>query len=101
MPALLRSGSFCQRQPDLKTRVSGFGIHLNVPAVLLHDSLHRVQAEPGSFADSLGREEGFEDVSFYLGRNPRTVIADFNHDATILAIGSNSKLALSANRVNG
>jgi len=54
--------SIRQRKPDLETGVPGFGIHLNTAPVLLHNSLHRVKAEPGSFPDSLGGEERFEDV---------------------------------------
>src|ERR1700690_1524822 len=58
MPALLRGWSFGQRQPDLKTSVTGPGIHLNTASVLLPKPRHRVQADSGSFSDSLGCEEG-------------------------------------------
>src|SRR5271166_6445208 len=83
---------FRQRQPYLKTCVAGFRIDLNVAAVFLHNSLHRVEAESGSLADALGRKERFEDVGPNLGRNSWTVVADFDYNATVLAIGSNSKL---------
>src|SRR5207245_4899374 len=61
---------------------------------LLHNALNRVEAKPCSFPHSLRGEERFEDMRPYLGQNPRTVIGDLNHDAIVLAIGSNSKLAL-------
>src|SRR5207245_6785861 len=53
MPALLKCGRFRQGQPDLKTSVARFGVHLDAAAVLLHDSLHGIQSEPGSFANTL------------------------------------------------
>src|SRR5207245_7977675 len=68
---------------------------------LLHNSLNSVEAKPCSFPHSLRGEERFEDVRPYLGQNPRTVIGDLNHDAIVLAIGSNSKLAFTAHGFNG
>src|SRR5207245_9840361 len=68
---------------------------------LLHNALNRVEAKPCSFPHSLRGEERFEDMRPYLGQNPRTVIGDLNHDAIVLAIGSNSKLAFTAHGVNG
>ncbi len=74
---------------------------MNIAPVLLHNSLNGVESQPGAFSDSLGGEERFEDVRLYIGRNPRTVVGDLNHHAIILAIGSNSKFAFAAHRVNG
>ena len=85
----------------MKTRVAGFRADLNIAPVLLHNSLNRVEAEPGAFPNSLGGEERFEDVRLYVGRNSRTVIGDLNHDAIVLAIGSNSKLAFATHGVDG
>jgi hypothetical protein len=38
------SRTFCQREPYLKTGVARFGSDLNITPVLLHNSLHSVQA---------------------------------------------------------
>ena len=85
----------------MKPRVAGFRVHLNTASVLLHDTLNRVEAQAGAFAHSLGGEKRFEDMRLYLGRNSRTVVGDLNHHAIVLAIGSDSKLALASHRING
>ena len=85
----------------MKARVAGFRADLDIAPVLLHDSLNGVEAEPGAFADSFGGEERFEDVRLHVGRNSRAVIGDLHHNAIVLAIGSNSKLAFAAHGVNG
>ena len=69
--------------------------------MLSHYALNRVQAQSGSLPYSFGREERFEDVRLDLRRNSRAVVADLNYGAGIIAIGSNSELALSAHGVNG
>ena len=51
----------------MKTGVARFRIDLNVPPVFLHDSLNRIEAEPGTLSDPLCGEERFKDVGFYLG----------------------------------
>ena len=56
-----------QRQAHLKAGVSGFGVYLTVPSMLLHDALGRVEAEPGALAHSLGGEERIEDVRQNFG----------------------------------
>src|ERR1700733_5843377 len=63
-----------QWQPDLKTRVAGFGIHLNIAPVLFYNPLDSVEAETGAFSDSFGGEKRLKDVRLYLRRNPWTVI---------------------------
>src|SRR6202521_1453820 len=65
-----------QRKPYLKTRVTRFRIDLNIAPVFFHDALHRVEAQPGSLAHSLGGEKWFKDVCLNLGRNAWTVIPD-------------------------
>ena len=68
--------------------------------MLLHNSLDGVQAEARTFPDSFRREERLKDVGLHLVGNSRTVIANLNHSATVVAIGSDAKLALSVHRVN-
>ncbi len=84
----------------MEARVPGIGSDLNRAMVFLHDSLHGVEAETGSFPDGLGGEEGFEDVILDLGRNAGSVISNLNHGTAIVAIGSNSKLALSRHGID-
>src|ERR1700686_1531683 len=92
---------FRQRKPYLKTCVPRFRIDLNVASVFFHDTLHRVQAQSGSLPYSLGGEEWFKDMCLNLGRNAWTVVANPSHNATIVLIGSHSKLAFSAHGIDG
>src|SRR6202521_5503034 len=92
---------FRQRKPYLKTGVTRFRIDLNVAPVLFHDALNRVEAQSCSLPNSLGREEWFKDVCLNLGRNAWTVVADLHHNATVVLIGSHSKLAFSAHGIDG
>ena len=69
--------------------------------MFLHDALNCVQTQARSLPYSLGRKEWLKDVRLNLGRNPWAVIADLNHNATVVAIGSHSKLAFSLHRVDG
>src|SRR5260221_11886401 len=85
----------------MEARVSGLRCDLNRASVLFHDSLHRVEAEAGSFSNTLGREKGLKDVRLNLGWYSRTVIADFHDRARIVAIGSDAKFALSMHGVDG
>jgi hypothetical protein len=84
----------------LKTRVTGLGTNLNISPVFLHHSLGRIQAEARALPNSFGGEKRLKDVGLYLGGNPRAVISDLDHNTTILAIGSDSKLALSPHGVD-
>src|SRR6202163_4701937 len=79
---------FRQRKPYLKTCVTRFRIDLNVTPVFFHDTLHRIQAQSGSLPYSLGGEEWYKDVCLNLGRNAWPVVADLNHDAAVVLIGS-------------
>src|SRR5208282_3565749 len=85
----------------LKTRIAWFGANLNTSAMLLHNSLHGIQAESRTFSHSLGGEKRFEDMGLHFLRNSRTVIANFNHNATVLLVGSNANLALPMHRIDG
>jgi len=67
--------------------------------VLFHNSLNRVDAKARTFANSLGGEKGLEDMRLYFGRYSWTVVGDLDHDAVVLAINSNSKLALATHGV--
>ena len=93
--------TFRQWEPYLKTCVPGFRIDLNAASMLLHDSLNGVEAEAEAFSNSFGSEEGFEDVRLYIGRDSGAVVGDLNHNAIVLAIGADSKLAFPAHRANG
>lgn len=85
----------------MKARVTGAGINLNVFPVLPHNSLDSVQAEASTFPYSFRREERLKNVGLHLVGNSRTVIANFDYSATVVAIGSDAKLALSVHSVNG
>src|SRR5689334_21472499 len=57
------SGRVHGRQIDFKCRSdSHFGIHPDVTAALLDDSINRREPETGAFADFFRREERFEDA---------------------------------------
>jgi hypothetical protein len=84
----------------LEARVTGLGANLNVSPVLLHNSLDGVQTEACALPNSFGGEKGLKDVGLYLVRNPWAVIANLNHNATIVAVGSDAELAFSPHGVN-
>src|ERR1700685_4814540 len=86
--------------PDLETRVAGLRTQLNISAVLLNNSLDRVQAQARASPHSFGREKRFKDVGLYLFRNSWTVVADLDYYATVIAIGSGAQFALAVHRVN-
>src|SRR5208283_1984156 len=88
------------REPDLKTRVTGLGINLNISPVLLYNSLHSIEAQACAFPNSFGREKRLEDVRLHLFGNSRAVIANLNHHTIAVAVGSDSKLAFSVHRIN-
>src|SRR5208283_6212426 len=90
-----------QRQPHLKTRISGLGTNLNVAAVLFHDALHRVEAESRPLTYALGREKRLKNVRQDLRRNSGAVVADFHDHAIVLTIGAHAQLAFSSHRVDG
>src|SRR6202165_5634032 len=92
---------FRQRKPHLKTCVTRFRIDLNIAPVFFHNALNCVEAQPCSLPYSLGREEWFKDVCLNLGRNAWTVVSNLHHDATVVLIGSHSKLAFSTHGVDG
>ena len=69
--------------------------------MLSDDDLCGVQAEACSIPDSLGGEEGIKDIGFDLGRNSRTVIANFNDDRVVLAEGADTEFALALQGVYG
>ena len=55
---------------------------------------------PSAFAHSFGGEKRLEDVWLHFWRNSWTVVANLNHDAIVVAVGSDAKLAFSVHRVN-
>ena len=75
-------------------------MNLNVSPVLLHNPLDSVEPEASTFPHSFRREERLKDVGLHLVGNSRTVIANFDYSATVVAIGSDAKLALSVHSVN-
>ena len=84
----------------MKTRLTRFGSDLNISPMLLHDSLHRIESKARSFPNSFGREKRFKDVGLHLVRNSWTVIANLNHNATVVAIGADAKFSFSVHRIN-
>ncbi len=74
LAAAILSQAFRQRQPHLKACVSGFRRDLNISPVLLHNSLNCVEAEPGTFPNSLGGKKRFKDVRPYFRQNPRAIV---------------------------
>ena len=84
----------------MKTSVARLGTKLNISPVLLHNSLDRVQAEARAFPNSFGCEKRLKDVGLYLIGNSWTVVANLHYYATVVAVGSDAKLAFSVHRVN-
>jgi len=91
---------FRQRQPHLKTCVAGFRGDLNISRCLSQFA-ERCRGRALCLPDSLRGEEWFENVRLYFGQDTRTVIGDLDHNTTVLAIGSHSKLAFTTHGING
>src|SRR5437868_4550862 len=72
-------------QPDLEASISGLGLDLDRAAMLPHDTLHGVKAEPRALADTLRGEEWLEDMRQNFRRNARTIVGDLNHNAVVIA----------------
>ena len=85
----------------METGVTGFRTELNISPMLFYNSLDSVEAETGTFANSFGCEKRLEDMGLYLVGNSWTVIANLNHSATVVAIGSDAKFPFSVHGVNG
>src|SRR5580704_729806 len=68
---------------------------------LSDNRLYGIQPEARPLTNSFCREKGIKDIGFYLGRNSRAAIADFNHDIVVLAEGSHPKFALALHGVYG
>src|SRR6185437_3274820 len=93
-------GGWCNRQPDLKTRVTWFRSDLNISAMLLHNPLNCVQPESGPLSNALSCEKRFEDVGLHVRWNSRAIISNLNHNASVVAIGAHPKLALAVHRID-
>jgi len=90
MPSDALTRSVCQWEPHLKAGITRLGDNLNVPPMLLHDSLHCIQAETGTLSDSFGSEEWFKDVRLYVGWNAGAVVSDLDNGAAVLTISPDS-----------
>src|SRR5277367_5713757 len=66
-----------------------------------HDSVHRIEAHPGAFADAFGGIKRFKDVRLHRLRNAGTVVDDLDEHAVQLSRGPDGQLALAAHRING
>src|SRR5436190_13198056 len=75
-----------QRQQYLKACISGLRVHVNIAAVLSHDTLNRIETQAGAFSYSLGGKERFEDMRLYIRRDAGTVVGDFDYYAAIVAV---------------
>ena len=84
----------------MKASVAGFRGDLNIAPVPLHNSLNGVETEAGTFSNSFGSKERFEDVSSHIRWDPRAVISNFDYNAIVLAIRSDTKLAFAVHGVN-
>ena len=54
--------------------------------MFLDDGVGDGQAEPGAFADVLGREKRIEDLRLDIFRHARPVVGDFEHDGVAIEV---------------
>src|SRR5258705_10510322 len=78
--AIVRRSSSCRfGEHDAELGApSGLALHLQRPAVPLHDTMRHEEPEPCSLRPR--REEGLEDVWELLRRDPVTPVLDLDHD---------------------
>src|SRR5439155_25238648 len=93
--------SFCQREPHLKTGIARFRIDLNIPPVLLHDPLNRIEAKPRTLPTPLGVKESRKKGGFSPGENSGTLSPDLTPNTAFLALVSTPNLPFSPHRSNG
>src|SRR5579872_104172 len=89
-----------QRNPDLKTGITGLRLDLNVSPMLPDNPLHCVKAQARALADSLSGEEGLNNMRLYFGRNAVAVVSNLNYNAAVIAIGPDSKFTIAAHGIN-
>src|SRR5882724_5827185 len=66
------------RNTHAEPRVTGNGLDGDKPAHLLDDTMHEVQAEPGTLAYSFGRKKRVENARLDFGRDSRAIIGDLD-----------------------
>ena len=59
------------------------------------------KAEAGAFPTSLVVKRRVRRCGLHVGGDPGTVVANFNHDTAVFAVGSDAKLALPTHGVDG
>ena len=94
------SGAGCNGKPNLETCVARLGADLDSSPVLLHDALNRIEPQSGPLADCLRRKERFKNVWLNFSRNSRSIVANFNHNRIIGAIGAHTQFPLTAHGVD-
>ena len=69
--------------------------------VVADDAANRIQPQTGPLAHSLGGKKGFIDVRQNVGRDSRSVVANFHEDAVQFARRPHSQLALALHGLDG
>src|SRR5262249_5149556 len=67
---------------------AGYGLDLDLPAMLLDDSVADAQSQSRSVSDRLGREERIEDSLPDVRLDPAAVVLDVDSNAQPLGLGT-------------
>src|SRR5262245_9676041 len=89
-----------QWNSNLKARVTWFRFDFDRAMVFLHDAHCRVEAESGTLADRLGREEWIEDARLDVVGNAGPAVANLDAHRIQSALGDDPQFALTAHSVN-
>ena len=88
-----------QKNPEA-TAFTRLAIHRNRSMMAFNNAVSQRQAQPGTFADGLGREEWLKNTFQILGRYTHAGITDFNTNLIVaLAKGADGDRAVVFNGV--
>src|SRR5580704_16231217 len=87
--------------PYVKTRIARHGLYGDQALDFLDDAVSDVEAETGSFTDSLGGEKWLEDFRLDFLGNSRAVVGNFDQHIVVVAHRANTKFATVFHDVGG
>lgn len=89
-------------KPDFETSFAWTGFKLDFTSMTVaDDAIADDQPKAGAGADGFRRGKRFEQMRLDFGRNPRTVVYDFNDELIVFQASANAGFSDAVDRVNG